>query len=363
LKGQEPAFPATFQDGREMDILARRVFRLSLVPSLSLAVAYGLAIPLPFLAPLFAFMLVSMPGPPIGAKGLAGLVMMIAITLSLGLLLIPMLLHYKVTAILIVASGVYLSSYLTINMGKMLFGTFMTIGFTMISAAGSLNFAVATSVIQALVIGISVAVICHWIVYPFFPEDPAPAASKPAATEAGAQSNWIALRSMIIVMPAYLLVLTNPAAYMAVIMKTVLLSQQSSMVNAKSAGRELLGSTFLAGIFAALFWIALKISPNLWMFFLWMLLFSLYFSCKIFGLIRSRYPASFWLNVAVTMLILLGPAVEDSANGKDVYAAFFSRMALFVMVTLYAWGAVALLERLRLQRMNRQNIDEESVTC
>ena len=346
-----------------MHIQARRVFRLAAVPSLSLAVAYGMAIPLPFLAPLLAFMLVSMPGPPIGLKGLVGLVVIIAISLSLGLLLIPMLLHYQVTALLIVAFGIYLSSYITINMGKMLFGTFMTIGFTLISAAGSLNFAIATYVIQALVIGISIAVICHWIVYPFFPEDPAPAASKPAGNQAGETSNWIALRSMIIVMPAYLLVLTNPAAYMAVIMKTVLLSQQSSMVDAKSAGRELLGSTFLAGLCAALFWVLLKISPNLWMFFLWMLLFSLYFSSKVFGLIRSRYPASFWLNVAVTMLILLGPAVEDSANGKDVYAAFFSRMALFILVTFYAWAAVELLERLRLRRMNKQLPVEESASC
>jgi hypothetical protein len=164
-------------------------------------------------------------------------------------------------------------------------------------------------------------------------------------------------------MPAYWLVLTNPGAYMAVIMKSVMLGQQSSMVDAKHAGRELLGSTFLAGVFAALFWIALKISPNLWMFFLWMLLFSLYFSCKIFGLIRSRFPASFWTNTAVTMLILLGPAVEDSANGKDVYAAFLSRMSLFVLVTFYAWAAVALLERLRLKRMGSKSLDKESVTC
>ncbi|MEJ2309888.1 MAG: DUF2955 domain-containing protein [Gammaproteobacteria bacterium] len=341
-----------------MHLRARRVFRLAAVPALSLAVAYGLAFPLPFLAPLFAFMLVSMPGPPIGLKGLVGLVVMIVISLSLGLLLIPMLLHYQFTALLIVAFGVYLSSYLTINMGKMLFGTFMTIGFTLISAAGSLSFAIATSVIQALVVGISVAVVCHWIIYPLFPEDPVPAAPapKPDESAAGEQSTWIALRSMLIVMPAYFLVLTNPSAYMAVIMKSVMLGQQSSMVDAKNAGRELLGSTFLSGLFAALFWILLKISPNLWMFFLWMLLFSLYFSSKIFGLIKSRFPPSFWLNVAVTMMILLGPAVEDSANGKDVYAAFFSRMMLFVLVTFYAWAAVAFLEHLRLRRMETKSL-------
>ena len=39
----------------------------------------------------------------------------------------------------------------------------------------------------------------------------------------------------------------------------------------------------------------------------------------------TRYPASFWLNVATTMLIPLGPAVEDSDSGKDVYAALVVR--------------------------------------
>ena len=52
----------------------------------------------------------------------------------------------------------------------------------------------------------------------------------------------------------------------------------------------------------------------------------------------------------MTMLIILGPGVEDSAGGNDVYAAFFSRMGLFVLVTLYAWFAVYFLEHLRAQR-------------
>jgi hypothetical protein len=69
------------------------------------------------------------------------------------------------------------------------------------------------------------------------------------------------------------------------------------------------------------------------------------------------------MNTAVTMLILLGPAVEDSANGKDVYAAFFSRMSLFILVTFYAWAAVAFLERLRLKRTGKISLDKESATC
>jgi len=168
------------------------------------------------------------------------------------------------------------------------------------------------------------------------------------------------------VLPAYLLLLTNPLAYMPVIMKSVSLGQQGSMVGAREAGRELLGSTFLAGCFAVLFWFLLKLSPNLWMFFLWMLLFGLYFAAKLYGVMPSRYPGSFWMNTAVTLLILVGPAVQDSANGKDVYAAFAVRMGLFVAVTLYAWLAIQLLEHLRARRLDKRraaSIEPEPNPC
>ena len=337
-----------------MHIQARRIFRLSLVPALALAAAYALQLPLPFIAPLFAFMFTSMPAPPMGPKSLFGLLLVVMIALGMGLLLIPLLQHYQMTALLIVTLGLYLSSYLTVNMDKALFGTFLTIGFTLISAAGTVSFTLATMVIQGLAIGIAVAVICQWLIYPWFPEDPAPPKGAQAVKTTPNQSNWIALRSTLIVLPVYWLVLTNPAAYMAIVMKAVLLSQQSSLVDAKNAGRELLGSTFLGGVFAVLFWGVLGISTNLWMFFLWMLLFCLYFAGKIFGLISSRFPASFWLNVAMTMLIMLGPAVEDSAGGKDVYAAFLSRLGLFIAVTLYAWLAVYFFDYLRTRRPRKQ---------
>lgn len=334
-----------------MPIAARRVFRLSLTMALALAGAYGLALPLPFLAPLFALVLTAAPAPPVGPKGLFGLILLVVVTLGVGLLLIPMLLNYQVTAVLLVAVGLYFSTYLTVHQGKALVGTFLTVGFTLISAAGMLDFGLATLVIKALVLGIAVAIVCQWMVYPWFPEDQATArATKAAAPPDILQSNWIALRAALIVLPAYLLALTNPAAYLAIIMKSISLAQQGSVVSARNAGRELLGSTFLGGCFAILFWFALKIQPTLWMFFLWMLLFGVYFAAKMFGVSASRFPASFWQNVVVTLLILLGPAVEDSANGKDVYQAFAVRMGLFVAVTLYAWLAIHLLEQLRTRR-------------
>ena len=337
-----------------MHIQARRVFRLSGVIALSLAIAYAIKAPLPFLAPLFALLLTVTPMPPLGPKKLIGLILVVLLTLGSGLLLIPLLEKYALSAILLVALGLYFSFYLTVNKSKALFGTFLTVGITLISSAGTLDYVVATTVIQALVTGITIAVFCNWILYPFFPEDPAPATQQTREQEESPnQSNWIAIRGTMIVLPVYLLALTNPGAYLAMIMKSVSLAQQSSVMDAKSAGKELLGSTFLGGIFAMLFWLLLSVQPNLWMFALWMLIFGIYFASKIYRLLDTRYPASFWLNVAMTLLILLGPAVEDSANGKDVSSAFWIRMGLFVVVTLYAWAAVYLLETMRNRRKEK----------
>ncbi len=339
-----------------MPLEARRVFRLSLTMALSLACAYAMQMPLPYLAPLFALLLTANPAPPMGLKNLLGLIFLVLITLGVGLLLIPLLINYSVSAILIVAVGIYFSNYLTVNMAKGLVGALLTVGITLISAAGTVSFPLAVSVINSLVFGIALAIACQWMVYPCFPEDESATDKSTPSEKEATQSNWIALRATLIVLPAYLLALTNPSMYLPIIMKSVSLGQQGSIINARDAGWELLGSTFLGGCFAILFWFALDLVTNLWMFFCWTLLFTVYFSSKLYRIIPSRYPASFWQNVAVSMLILLGPAVEDSASGKDVYAAFAVRMGLFIAVTLYAWLAIYVLEQQRSRRLTRRSL-------
>ncbi|MCW8963608.1 MAG: DUF2955 domain-containing protein [Gammaproteobacteria bacterium] len=328
-----------------MPLQARWVFRLAFVVTVSLVIAYAIAMPLPFIAPIFAVMLTAKPAPPIQAKQLFGLVLVVFLTMAIGLLLIPMLLHYSFSALFVVALGIYISFYITLNKGEVLVGMFLTVGFTLISAAGTYNFALATTLIQALTIGIIVAVISQWIIYPFFPEDTVPQA--PPTTASASQSNWIALRGTIVVLPIYLLVLINPGFYLPIMMKGVSLAQQSSEVDVRDAGNELLGSTLLGGLFAIVFWIMLSIFPHLWMYALYMLLFCIYFASKIYQLLPTKYPASYWVNVIVTMLILLGTTVNDSSTGKDVYQAFFIRMSLFILVTLYAVAAVHVMEYLR----------------
>ena len=72
--------------------------------------------------------------------------------------------------------------------------------------------------------------------------------------------------------------------------------------------------------------------------------------CKLYGVLRTSVAPSFWVNAIVTMLILLGPAVQDSANGDDAAAAFAVRFLTFIGVTVYAWCAIAFLEAWRARR-------------
>jgi len=333
-----------------LPIGARRTFRLASVVALSLAIAYGVGLPFPFFAPVFALLLTATPARPMGPKGLFGLAIVVVITLGIGLVLTPLLRNYPFSAVMIIAAGLYASTVIAVGLRKGLVGLFLTMGFTLIPAAGLVEQALAATLIQALVLGIGFAIVCQWIVYPFFPEDPQKkiAAMPPPVDASG--TAWIALRSALIVLPPVLMAFSNPSLYLPTIMKTVLLSQQGTVVSAQKTGRLLIGAIFLAGLFAILFWFALKICPNLWMFFLLMLLFGLYFAAKLYGVIPSRYPAAFWQDVVVNMLILLGPAVEDSATGKDVVHAFAVRFGLFIAVTLYAWFAIATLESLRARR-------------
>jgi hypothetical protein len=336
-----------------MPLVTRRIFRLGLTVALSLACAYGLQLQLPYLAPIFALIITAKPAPPLGLKGLISLVVLVSVTMGAGLLLVPVLVNYPFTGLVIVAAGLFISNDLSVNKGKAAVGAFLTVGLTLLTAAGVASFVLALSVAKALGVGIAVAVLCQWLAYQLFPEDPVSAPQSPEPIPARETSSWVALRATLIVLPAYLLALINPAMYLPIIMKSVSLGQQGMETGSGGAGRELLGSTFLGGFFAIVLWWALGLLPNLWMFFLWMLLFGLYYSGKIYGLIATRFPASFWINVVVTMLILLGPAVQDSNSGNDVYKAFAVRMALFVAVTVYAWAAIVALEYIRKRRLSR----------
>jgi len=83
------------------------------------------------------------------------------------------------------------------------------------------------------------------------------------------------------------------------------------------------------------------------MLVLWLMAAALWAGSGIFRTRRTNFRPSFWSNALITSLLLLGPAIEDSASGKGVFEASAMRLALFVLVALYATVTVWILERWR----------------
>jgi hypothetical protein len=246
--------------------------------------------------------------------------------------------------VLLIGLCLFLAFRAGLRGGNSLASLFLVIGLTIISAAGTVDFRLAAMAVEALAKGLLVAVAvlgcCHWL----FPE-PADAPAPPAAPVLPArEAGRMALRAALVVMPAFLLALTDPLGYLPIILKSVSLGRQSCVAAAHGAARELLGSTLLGGVLAVIFWCALSLFVSLWMFFLWMLLFGLLAARRLYRLTPTRHPPSFWLNTLVTLVILLGQSVQDSVAGKDVYTAFAVRMGLFIAVTLYACLMLQLFE-------------------
>ena len=337
-----------------MHIGARRVFRLSSSIALSLAAAYALNMSMAYMAPLFAFILGAAPKAPLTPKALAGVLVAITVLLGVGLLLIPTLLYYPAAGLVMVLMGMFLANYISLNLGKGPVGTVLLVGVAMITMVGQLGYGIAQLLMLEMLLSIALAVVCQWLVYPLFPEDPGPPLEMPKPEPE--QSTWLAARATLIVFPAYLLGLTNPTFYTPLILKSVALGSQASEADLRGARVELLSSTFLAGVMAILFWFCLKLAPNLWMFTLWTLAFSLFITAKLYGVLPTKHAPTFWQNVMITLLILVGQAVADSANGKDPYMAFAVRMSLFISVTIYASFAIEFLEWLKQRQLRRRQV-------
>jgi hypothetical protein len=328
----------------------KAVLRLAIGLGLAVLAAYGLALRMPFLVCVMAVIVLCKPGPPIPFFKAVVIALVLAALLAAGVLMVPLLENYALAGVLLTGTVLYGLFYWGLRRGNPL-TMILLISFLLIPVVGVADLALIPMIIAPIAMGIGIGALVNSVSHAFFP-DISGLTKKGGAppTISRETAGWIALRGSLVVMPVFVLALTDPSFYLAAIMKTVALGQQAGSTNARSAGRELVGSTLMGGWMAALVWIGLSLWPNLWMLMLWMVAAALWAGTRLFGVKATAFPPSFWSNALITMLILLGPAIEDSASGKDVFKASAIRIGLFVGVALYAWGTVWVLERWRASR-------------
>ena len=328
----------------------KAVLRLATGMGLAALIAYGFALTLPFVACMLTVLLLCKPGPPLPlAKGVV-LALVTGALLVLGVLMVPLLENYAVGGVLLTGAllyAVFLAGALRANPLTI----FLVIALTFIPVAGVAEQALAKTLSVTVGVGIGVGVLVSAFSHALFPDPPAqPAVAGAPASASAAVARAAAGRATAVVLPIFVLALTNPAFYLAAIMKSVMLGQQAGSARAASAGRELVGSTLMGAGLAIVVWLGLSLRPNLWMLMLWLTAAALWAGTKLYGVSRTAFAPTFWSNALLTMLILLGPAIEDAAVGKDVYRASAIRVSLFIGIALYAWAVVWLLERRRAPR-------------
>lgn len=324
-----------------------RALRLAWGTALTLAASFGVGLPVPFLAPVLAVLLLAMRAQALPLRAAPALALLVLFSAGSGLLLIPLLRNAPTSGVLLVGLGLFLCFRYLLQGGNGLLANLLVIGLSMVSAAGTGDFTLALSVVEALAKGMLLAVLGAVVAHVLFPEPAdAPTPPAPARLDAG-EVNWIALRATLVVMPAFLLALIAPDQFMPLIMKAMSLGQQTCETRARHAARELVGSTLLAGLLAILLWGGLSLFVHLWMFFLWTLLFILWQARRLYQAVPNRQTPAYWVGCMTTMLILLGQSVQDSEAGQDVYRAFAIRMALFLAVSLYASAMVVWIDSRR----------------
>jgi hypothetical protein len=324
--------------------------RLTLGLGLAVMIAYGFAFPMPFVVCLMSILVLCKPGAPLPlTKGLVTAAIFAGLLAS-GVLMVPLLENYAWSGILLTGTilyGIFFFGLVRANPLTMV----LVIAFALMPIVGVADQAIVGMLSVTLALGILIGMLVDSASNALFPNPPTLATNRPAPLFASREAaRWIALRSTAIVMPVFVLALTNPSFYVAAIMKTVALSQQAGEVEARFAGSELIGSTLMGAFVAAIVWLGLSLHPNLWMLALWMMAAALWTGSGIFRTRTTSFRPSFWSNALITMLILLGPAIEDSVSGKSVLEASVVRTGLFVLVALYAWGTVWTLERWRNSR-------------
>lgn len=322
----------------------RAVLRIGTGIALATLICYGLALPMPHLGIIMAWVVLCKPGEPLGLKkGLAGGLLLMGVMIG-GVLLVPLLTHYALAAVLLVSLLLYLLM-LQGMAGKGASAMLLIMAITVIPVAGLIEQRLAIAIAQMMALGILVGTLVNRLAHALFPPHPVAGAAAKLAPQLPEHPKRLALRAVAIVLPVWLLALGNPAFYIPAVMKTVALGQQSSSLNAREAGRELLLSTLMGALLAAVLWLGLSIWPSLLMLVLMLGMMTLWLARRLIHLVPGRFPPSFWSNAWITALILFGPAIEDSASGKDVWLAAAMRSGLYLLVAGYGWFCIWVLDQ------------------
>jgi hypothetical protein len=326
-------------------VASRRIIRLAFGTAIALWVSQAVAWGLSFITPVLVLFLLSLPLPAPGLKSGIKFVLALVVSVYAGLLLLPVLEYQRMVGILLLVMACFWSFYYSARGGSPVLGAFLTVGIGIVTAVGSDSIDAALMVNKALALNAVIGMGFVWLAHALFPELPLPqnmpARPKPQAPprEQSIRSAW---RATVIVFPVILffLLYAGSASYLVVMIKVASMGQQVENDKSKAAGKSLLMSTFIGGIGAIIMWNLLRAWPSLILYTLLIALGGLIMGRRIFQGMFMHPRGGMWSYAFLTMLVIIAPAVMDTAGGAAADAKFFDRLLMMIWATLYGVAAV-----------------------
>jgi hypothetical protein len=334
-----------------LDPASQRILRMALGTALAIAFSQAIGWPLAFVCPVFAVVLLSTPLPaPSLASGIK-FVLVLSLSTWAGLLLLPFLEHQRLVGIALLLLALFHSFHFPARGGSPILGMFATVGLCMVATIGSVTIDGMIVVVKGLSLGAIAGMLFVWLAHAILP-DPPPDPNRsgikrpppPRIPESLAIRS--SLRSLLIVLPVTIALLfsSSSASYMVVMLKVATMGQQGQAEQSKALGRSLILSTIIGGIAAVLIWEALSIWPSLLVYSLLIGLTCLILGQKIFAGPGMAPNASTWSYGLLTALIIIAPAVLDTAAGGPASAGFYNRLYLLTLAAVYGSVAVAVFD-------------------
>ena len=332
----------------ETSIATRRILRLALGSSLSMAFSQAVNWPLSFVAPIFTILFLSLPIPAPTIKSAIGFSGILVGAVLLSQLLLPFLDHAAMAGVLLVGLALFGSFYYTAMGGNALVGSFATVALTLLVGVGSVDIDIYIELTKGLASGSFFGFVFVWIGHAFLPELPAQPESgqqsKSETPQKPDKSDAIrnAMQAFTIVFPIALLFLCidSSAAYAAAMIKVAQIGQQATGDNSKVMGVNLIESTFWGGVGGIAMWVVLSIYPSLLMYTLLLALAALLIGPKIFQGKTMHPKGAMWQYALITLIIIIAPSVGTMASGDSASDRFWFRIFLFLGFSLYGYLAV-----------------------
>jgi len=139
------------------------------------------------------------------------------------------------------------------------------------------------------------------------------------------------------------LFMNGSPSYTVVMIKVASMGQQATADGSRQMGRSLLESTLWGGLGAVVGWVLLSAWPSLIFYTLLIALAALLFGRGIFQGPALHPKFSMWQYAFLTMIVILAPAVLDSATGGGGVAVWW-RLFLFLLISVYGTVAVAVFD-------------------